>query len=155
MIIFVKPLTFNRIELNAESWMLNVECNDTILSIKDKIFERTNVPQFLQVLIFAGRILKENSLFSDNSLARESTIHMVPCIGYLYNHKIQIVIKDRLVEIKLKIFFCNLVEDIKFQIQDETGIPWESIHLYFEDKELMDHDSLIDLELIIFYFFKY
>ena len=143
MIIFVKLLTRKTIELSVKS-------NDTILSIKDKIFDKTNVPQFLQILIFAGRVLKEKSLFSDNSLAKESTIHMVPCLGYLFNNKIQIVTKDRLVEIKVRVFSCNLIEDIKFQIQDETGIPWESLHIYSEDKELMDHDSLIDLVSSIF-----
>ena len=38
-----------------------------------------------------------------------------------------------------------LIEDIKFQIQDKTGIPCDSIRVFHDCKELGDEEALIKL----------
>ena len=40
------------------------------------------------------------------------------------------------------------MEDIKFQIQDETGIPCDSIEVFFGDRELSDEAALVDSKFI-------
>ena len=138
MIIYVRQLSWINLELE-------VEATDSISSIKDSIFKKIKVPQSLQVLIFAGIILKERFWVWEYNLSKESTITMLPCVSFAYiNNKIQVTIKNRLVKLNIRVWYSNSVEDIKFLIQDETGIPWESIHLYYEDIELNDQDAFID-----------
>ena len=40
----------------------------------------------------------------------------------------------------------SLIEDIKFKIQDEVGFPYESIHMFYEDEELNDKQSIIEID---------
>ena len=54
---------------------------------------------------------------------------------------------NKILQVKLQ--SCSLVEDIKFQIQDETGIPCDSIKVFFEDRELSDEEALIDSKFIL------
>ena len=146
MIIYVR--TLNRINLELE-----IEATDSILSVKDTIFKETKVLQSLQVLIFAGKILKELFWVWDYNLSKESTITMIPCVTFAYINKIQITTNNRVVKLNFRVWYSNSVEDIKFLIQDETGIPWESIHLYYEDIELNDQDAFIDYIFLIFWSF--
>ena len=147
MLIYIRTL-FGR------CYELDVQYTDSIKSIKDKIYEITHIPHSLQVLIFAGRVLKESSLFWDNNLAKESTIHMVYCTGYMFLSKVIITHNDKVFEMKVRVAYSSLIEDIKFQIQDKIGVPCELIKLYYNGKELNDYDVLID-KIYHFYTFMW
>ena len=48
----------------------------------------------------------------------------------------------------------TIVEDIKFEIQDKTGIPWEAIKLYVEWFELDDKLSFIEYGVPLLFMIK-
>lgn len=68
--IFIKTL-------QGKTMTLDVADTDTIASVKQKIFEKENIPQDQQRLVFNGKQLEDNMTINDYNIQADANIHLV------------------------------------------------------------------------------
>ena len=56
--------------------ILNLEDNETIKEIKNKIQDKEGIPPDQQILIFAGRQLNDERTINDYNIRNQSSIHL-------------------------------------------------------------------------------
>lgn len=70
MIVYIKTLT-------GKTLMINVDQNESIEGLKEKIQEKEGIPPDQQRIIFAGQELSDEKHFEDYSIKKEATLHLV------------------------------------------------------------------------------
>jgi ubiquitin C len=68
--IFIKTL-------QGKTLTLDVNDNDTIASIKDKIAEKEGIPQEQQRLVFNGKQLEDKNTIAEYGIENDASIHLV------------------------------------------------------------------------------
>ena len=68
--IFIETLT-------GKKFSLDVKPSETIKNIKAKIQDREGIPAEKQKLVFAGRILEDNTTLADYNIEMESIVYLI------------------------------------------------------------------------------
>lgn len=137
MHIFVKTLSDEIITI------LEVEKEDTIYSVKAKIFDETGFVPDQQGLIFNGGRLEEASILSDYGIQNDCTIHFVGVLRERSN-KVHILVRTRTGRTIIDCFALRseTVGRLKAKIQVELSIPLDQQCLFLRGK-LLQNDCIL------------
>ena len=126
--IFARALTGKTIPLVFEP-------SDTIQMVKTKIQNEGGIPPDQQLLIFAGKTLKNKQTLSACCVQKDSTLHLV--------HRFTIYVKNsRDRSFSVKVEANNTIQILKAKIQQKEGLPPKKQQLIFGGRLLDDGNIL-------------
>ena len=136
LIIYIKTLLGNTITLNVTE-------SETVENLKLKIQKSLGVPVWKQMLVYACKILEENTILSDYNIKNESSIFLIIRFN---TSKIYIkTIFDKTISIDYD--QALTIENIKKQIEEKENIKINKQMLIYNAIILENNKTLTDYDI--------
>ena len=124
----------------GETFTLIVSETETVENLKSKIREITGVPTWKQMLIYACKMLEENTILSDYDIQNDESIHLI----IRYNAcKIYIkTLNDKTIDLEYD--QMETIGSIKNKIEKKEKIMAGKQILIYDAKKLEDNKTILD-----------
>eukprot|EP00345_Euplotes_harpa_P005081 CAMPEP_0168329456 /NCGR_PEP_ID=MMETSP0213-20121227/7121_1 /TAXON_ID=151035 /ORGANISM="Euplotes harpa, Strain FSP1.4" /LENGTH=159 /DNA_ID=CAMNT_0008332789 /DNA_START=12 /DNA_END=491 /DNA_ORIENTATION=- len=123
-----------------------VNSEDTVRSLKLKFAKKAKCDEAIFALFYNSKALCEHLTLAECHIREENTIYAINLPEFTQKNKFVIQESDFSTAMNLTVLIdqVELIEDVKYKIQDLTGIPSNRMKLVAEGKELMDYQALMD-----------
>ena len=125
--------------LTQKTFELEVEPNDTIENVKEKIQDKEGIPPDQQILRLGYKVLEDEKTIEDYNIKKGDTLILQLKIRGCSLTSIYVNVNGNITY--MRICICGNVKHIKEQIQDKLGIKAEFQQLSLEGK-ILDDDNV-------------
>jgi len=120
--------------------------DDSIQDVKKKIMDEVGIPGNQQRLSLDGNILEDDHSLGDYNIMKNTVLHLVPL---LRGSGMRIHVKTSSGRMTtLDVVLEDTIGNVKKKILEKEGIPVECQRLYYVGKELKDHQTLKDHNIL-------
>ena len=146
IIIKLKIIQMRTILHHQGTYIFDVDLKkfDTFGDVKQKITEKYGIILQHLIGVLDGKWISDDTILS--SLKVDPASKIVMSKEY-YNEKMVRIEFENMPKLNTMMFYINpfiFIEEIKFNIQDITGIPFEKIKFFVEGQELLDKKALFE-----------
>ena len=125
--------------LTGETFVVEVEANEPIEEVKQKIQEKTGLPPEQQRLIHAGTLMHDGGFLSDYSIQKEATVYLVRRLC-----RYEVFIKNQITShtLTLQVEASYTIQYLNAMIEAKEGISRDQQQLIFCDIPLEERRTL-------------
>ena len=129
-----------------ETYWINVDKSESIWKFRKQLYDKSSILPIFQHKIYYKQGSTDLNTLQEYGYYKGSTFVFLIKIKNMENHHAFVTQDDNEYKIYVNLSHSLLIEDIKFQVQDKTGFPYEWIQILINEVEFEDNESLMWLK---------